>query len=71
MVVKQNKRKITYRIFFTAENVSPDLMWVEVPVIANSECFRFFPPFWVAAPTICTSGAGGRGICHVSYVKRL
>jgi hypothetical protein len=46
-------------------------MWVSLPVITNAVCAQTFGMNVVTASTICTSGAGGRGPCNVSYVQYL
>jgi hypothetical protein len=60
-----------YSILFTATGVSPDLMYVNVPVITNLVCMLTYTPFLVVSSTLCTSGAEGRGPCNVSYAQCL
>jgi len=44
-------------------SVSPTLNHVNLPVITNAVCSNSL--FWYVQPSnVCTSGAGGRGVCH-------
>ncbi|KAH9638174.1 hypothetical protein HF086_008778 [Spodoptera exigua] len=44
-------------------SVSPTLNFVDLPVITNAVCSNSL--FWYVQPSnVCTSGAGGRSVCH-------
>jgi len=46
------------------------LHYVDLLVISNAECSQYYGSI-IAATTLCTSGAGGKGPCNVSYVQYL
>jgi secreted trypsin-like serine protease len=44
--------------------VSPNLMWVELPIITNAVCAQTFGTNIIIASTICARAPAGRGTCN-------
>lgn len=54
---------VTSYILKGSQNISPQMRYVQLPILANSECSRVYGNV-VLATSLCVSGANGKSSCE-------